>query len=86
MTTFDTLKILTNEELTMFIRKAADKIAYIESEADKLESAVITEDIEKKYEELSNWYNDVINIKIKAEEILELRIKGFDKIFSQIGL
>lgn len=86
MTTFDALKILTNEELTMFIRKADDKIAYINGEADKLESAVITEDIEKKYEELSNWYNDVINIKIKAEEILGLRIKGFDKIFSQIGL
>lgn len=86
MTTFDKLNVLTNEELTMFIRKAADKIAYIESEADKLESAVTTEDVEKRYEELSNWYSDVINIKVKAEEILDSRIKGFDKIFSQIGL
>ena len=86
MTTFDKLNLLTNEELTMFIRKAADKIAYINSEADKLESAVTTEDVEKRYEELSDWYSDVINIKVKAEEILDSRVKGFDKIFSQIGM
>lgn len=84
MTKYDALNKLTNKELLMIINKCQTKLVDIDKEADRLEES--NEYTEDRFNELSEHFYNVFNIKTKAEEILNSRTSDFTKIFSQIGL
>lgn len=86
MTKYEALNKLTNKELLMIINKCQTKLVDIDKEADRLEELTPNEYTENRFNELSEHFYNVFNIKTKAEEILNSRNSGFEKVFEQIGL
>ena len=83
MTKFDTL---SNEELTFILHRCQAKIDDIDVEAAELEKLAPTSEVEKRFEELAEWYEAVFDTYRKAEAILDSRMSNHNKVFSQIGL